>query len=126
MEKTEKKTILVVEDERNMYDALKEKFEKEGYNVVLAADGEQGLERAITLKPDLILLDLILPKLNGVEVLQKLREDEWGKDAKVIVLSNLTYLGEDVESLEHKVEDHMIKTEVKLEEVIDRVAKALN
>ena len=125
MENKEKKTILVVEDERSMYYVLKKKFEKEGYDVVLAADGEQGLERAITLKPDLILLDLILPKLNGVEVLQKLREDEWGKTAKVIVLSNLTYLGEDVESLENKIEDHLIKTEVKLEEVIERVEETL-
>jgi DNA-binding response OmpR family regulator len=70
--------ILIVEDEPDMVLGLKDNFEFEGYEVVTATDGESGLERARTVKPDLIVLDVMLPKMSGLEVCKTLRGEGWG------------------------------------------------
>ena len=75
------KKILIVEDEEIMLKALVEKFSSEGFEVVQAIDGEEGLKKALCEKPDIILLDILLPKMDGMAVLKKLREDTWGKHA---------------------------------------------
>lgn len=87
MDKTKILVIEVVEDESSMRNILKEELTEEGFKVLEALDGEEGLEIAKREHPDLILLDLKMPKMDGVEMLQKLREDEWGSTAKVIVLT---------------------------------------
>lgn len=82
------KILLIVEDDLSLNTVLNEKFTREGYIVDTAFDGEEGYRLAIENKPDMILLDVYLPKLGGLEVLKKLRKDEWGKTAKVIILTN--------------------------------------
>ena len=84
------KKVLVVEDERTLRDALVKKLSKEEFTVLSAKDGKEGLDTALAEHPDLILLDILMPKMNGIEVLQKLREDEWGAKAKVIEPESLT------------------------------------
>jgi DNA-binding response OmpR family regulator len=81
--------ILYIEDEEPMSSLYKDLFEKEGITVDVAPDGESGFEKAIQTHPDLILLDIILPRLNGKLVLTKLRNDPWGKTVPIIIFSNL-------------------------------------
>jgi CheY-like chemotaxis protein len=83
------KTIVIVEDQSVLAGAYRNKFQGEGFNVEVALDGEQGFELITRLKPDLVLLDLQLPKLNGLEILKKLRSIADLQNLPVIVLSSL-------------------------------------
>jgi DNA-binding response OmpR family regulator len=119
------KKILFIEDESALQKTFREVLEKENYEMISALDGEAGLRLAKSQKPDLILLDLILPKKDGFEVLKELKEDESTKGIPVIVLTNL----EDVESVERAIElgatTYLVKAQYTLEEVIQKVKKAL-
>ena len=83
------KRILIVEDDPALRHSMSTLLEKENYVVIVAENGRLGLEKALSEKPDLILLDLLMPELSGQGMLDDLRKDEWGKTAKVIVLTNL-------------------------------------
>jgi len=125
MEKSNKK-ILVVEDESAVNYALSLKFNLiKGVELFFAKDGEQGLNMALEKKPDLILLDIIMPKMDGIEMLKKLRQDNWGKNVKVIILSNLSHTDREREARELGVEDYIIKAEWELEEVVKLVESKL-
>jgi DNA-binding response OmpR family regulator len=119
------KKILFIEDESALQKTFRDVLEKEGYEMISALDGESGLRLAKSQKPDLILLDLILPKKDGFEVLKELKEDEATKGIPVIVLTNL----EDIESVEKAIElgatTYLVKAQYTLEEVIQKVKKAL-
>ena len=85
------KKILIVEDEASLRKALVEKFQREGFETFLAFDGVEGLDQAERIQPDLILLDIIMPKMDGMTMLKKLRESgDWGKQVPVIILTNLS------------------------------------
>lgn len=81
--------IAIIEDDQAISQMYRIKFEGEGYQVETAANGKLGLELAEKMKPDIILLDLMMPEMNGDEMLEKLRATDWGKDIKVIVLTNM-------------------------------------
>ncbi len=81
--------ILIVEDDKALNDAYKLILNKEGHKVIVARDGEDGLEKLASYKPDLILLDLLMPKLDGLGFLTKYREEYPDQTAKVVVLTNL-------------------------------------
>jgi DNA-binding response OmpR family regulator len=81
--------IAIIEDDTAISQMYRFKFEADGYTVQTAANGKLGLELIEKLKPDIILLDLMMPEMNGDEVLQNLRASSWGKDIKVIVLTNM-------------------------------------
>jgi DNA-binding response OmpR family regulator len=119
------KKILFIEDESALQKTFRDVLEKEGYQMISALDGESGLRLAKAQKPDLILLDLILPKKDGFEVLKELKSDESTKEIPVIVLTNL----EDIESVEKAIElgatTYLVKAQYTLEEVIQKVKKAL-
>ncbi len=80
--------IAIVEDDPAISQMYRFKFEAEGYDVETAGNGKLGLELAEKMKPDIILLDLMMPEMNGDEMLEKMRSTVWGKDIKVIVLTN--------------------------------------
>lgn len=82
--------ILIVEDEGPLSQILIERFQNEGFNVIGAADGEQALAMALEQKPDLIILDIVMPKMGGLSMLKELRATEAGKDMQVIILTNLS------------------------------------
>lgn len=85
------KKILIVEDDSSLLNVLHDKFILEGFDVLLAENGEIGLASALSLHPDLILLDIVMPKMDGMTMMKKLREtDEWGKNVPVILLTNLS------------------------------------
>jgi DNA-binding response OmpR family regulator len=85
---SDKRTILIVEDDEPIRQAIAVGLERNGFEVLQAVDGEEGLKTALAEHPDLILLDLRMPKKTGQEMLDDLREDKWGADVPVIVLSN--------------------------------------
>lgn len=87
------RTVLIIEDEQILRDMYRDAFEKNDFTVVTAADGKEGLKLALEDKPDLILLDLALPQMNGMTILEALRNDEWGQHAQVIVLTNMNIDG---------------------------------
>ena len=119
------KKILFVEDERALQKTFKEILSKEGYEVISAFDGKTGLELAKAESPDLILLDLILPKLDGFEVLKRLKENEKTKEIPVIVLTNLERL-EDVEkAIELGAKTYLVKAQYTLEEVVEKIKNVL-
>lgn len=119
--------ILFIEDESALQSAIAEALgEKEGYQIVQAMDGEMGLRLAKEEKPDLILLDLILPKKDGFWVLEELRQNPATKDLPVVVLSNLDST-EDIErvmSLGAKM--YLVKTEYQLSEIARKIKDVLN
>lgn len=116
-----KKTILIVEDEPTIVDVLREKLTDEGFSVVEAGNGEDGLAKAIKHHPDLILLDIVMPGMNGVKMLEKLKKDEWGKSVKVIFLTNLSDEEKITETYNLSPSDYLIKAEWSIEEVIKKV-----
>lgn len=119
------KKILFVEDEAALQKTFNDILKQEGYEVVSALDGEIGLKLAQTEKPDLILLDLILPKLHGFEVLKQLKEDVATKDIPIIVLTNLEATGDVEKALELGATTYLVKATYSLEEVITKIKKAI-
>lgn len=115
------KIILIIEDESALQKALSDVLTQEGFEVVSALDGEAGLRLAENRKPSLILLDLILPKMNGFEVLEALKKDSETKAIPVIVLTNL----EDMKNIQKAVDlgatTYLVKANYSLEEVLEKV-----
>lgn len=81
--------IAIIEDDLAIAQMYRLKFEAEGYHVEIAENGKLGLELCEQMKPDLVLLDLMMPEMNGDEMLEKMRGTDWGKDIKVIILTNV-------------------------------------
>jgi len=93
MAKTNKIKILIIEDEKSLLSVLADKFRREGFFVYEACDGRENLESALSNIPHLIILDLVMPGMDGLTMLKKLREDKRGSGVPVLILSNLS--GED-------------------------------
>ncbi|MEF8847165.1 MAG: response regulator [Candidatus Paceibacterota bacterium] len=118
-------TILFVEDERNLQKTFRDLLENEGYEVISALNGEEGFKKAKEENPDLILLDLILPKLHGFKVLKKLKAKEEIKDIPVIILTNLEGTDDVQKALEMGVTTYLVKSDYKLDEVLNKIEKSL-
>ena len=122
----EKKRILIVEDEPTLVEVLKDKLELSKYEVLKAGDGAVGLKKALAEKPDLILLDLVMPNMDGMTMLEKLREDSWGKKVPVIILTNLTSVAETKEAMKKGVNDYLIKSDWALEDLLEKISITLS
>ncbi len=119
------KTILLIEDEPIFQKTVGQFLEKEGYQTKSALDGQIGLALAKEFKPDLILLDLILPKKDGFEVLKELKKDATTKDIPVIILTNLER-GIDVEkALSLGATTYLVKANYELEEMVKKIKETL-
>ncbi|MHB9019568.1 MAG: response regulator [Minisyncoccota bacterium] len=129
MSNGESKKILiieVVEDDRPLLSVLSERFNAEGFKVITATTGEEGFDLAIKNKPDLILLDIVMPKMDGLSMLKKLREDSWGKKARVILLTNLSADEKITKAVtELEPEYYLIKTDWKMDDIVERVKSSL-
>ena len=118
-------TILIVEDELPIMNVLTNKLTHEGYNVLQAPNGKIGLDMALKKKPDLVLLDIIMPVMDGITVLNQLRQDNWGKNAKVIILTNLSGDKKLREQLNVIGNDFLIKSDWKIEDVVRKIQDKL-
>jgi len=115
------KKILFIEDEFALQKTLGEFLRQEGYEVISALDGEVGLRSAGQERPDLILLDLVLPKANGFSVLEQLKKDEGTKRIPVMVLTNLESLSDIDRAIELGATTYLVKAQYSLEEVLEKI-----
>jgi CheY-like chemotaxis protein len=119
------KKILLIEDEEIMLNLLQRKLTQEGYEVYSARDGEEGLEAMREKMPDLVLLDIIMPKMNGFEVMEKMAIDNVLKKIPVIVISNSGQPVEIDKAQKLGAKDWLIKTEFDPQEVVEKVKKQI-
>jgi DNA-binding response OmpR family regulator len=117
--------ILIVEDDRFLRELIARKLRNEGYEVLEAVDGEEGLKKIKEEKPDLILLDLILPGIDGFEVLAKTKEDPNVAQIPVIILSNLGQREEIERGLKLGAIDYLIKAHFTPGEIIEKIKNIL-
>ena len=118
MDTQNQKTILIVEDEKNIVDILRFNLQRSGYGTVEAYDGEDGLSKARSANPDLILLDVMLPKMNGFDVCETLRKE--GNNVPVIILTAREEEGDKVRGLEIGADDYITKP-FSMRELVARV-----
>lgn len=120
-------TILVVEDERSLRVALRDKLASEGFTVLEAKNGEEGLAMSMAEHPDLVLLDIVMPKMEGMTMLRELRKDrEWGEHVPVIILTNL--VEDDRRALDvMKTEPayYLVKNNMTLQDVVEKIKQRL-
>ncbi len=122
---TNKKTILIIDDEESYRKIFSDKLLKEGLNVLEARDGSTGLQIAIDKKPDLILLDLEMPIMDGMTMLEKLREDDWGRNAKVIIFTNTSDNAKIAEAIKNETFIYLVKADTSLDELTNKVKNLL-
>ena len=120
------KKILFIEDEAALQKAVGDALAEEKFEVISALDGEAGLRLAKDPKPDLILLDLIMPKMNGIEVLKRLKESDETKDIPVIVLTNSEEMEHIQQAIDLGATTYLVKINYKLDEVVEKIKGVLN
>jgi len=122
------KTVEVVEDDKPLLKAISEKFKLEGFNVLTAENGEEGLNIALEKQPDLILLDLIMPNMTGLQMMRKLREtnDGYSKHVPIIILTNLSANDRvSAEVVRDEPSYYLVKADWKIEDVVKKVKETL-
>jgi len=120
------KKILLIEDEPTLQKTIGEVLKKENYEVLSALDGKTGLDLIQKEKPDLILLDLILPKMNGFEVLEELKSKEETKNIPVIILTNLERNEDINRALELGATTYLVKANYDLKDIVKKVDQVFN
>jgi DNA-binding response OmpR family regulator len=118
---TKKVKVAIIEDDIAIVQMYRTKFENEGYEVATAADGIGGLELLESFAPDIILLDLMMPNMNGLDMLQKLRNQPGGRDAKVVVLTNMGDTETATKVYKMAADDYIVKAEMTPKQVAERV-----
>jgi len=122
------KKILIIDDDKIFVKILRDGLMAGGggkYEVITAFDGEEGFVTAANERPDLIMLDMMMPKVTGIEFLKKLRSVEWGKDTPVIIETQLSDLGKMSEGVELGVTGYIIKSDYSLDTILKQVEDVL-
>ena len=119
-------TILLIEDDSFLISMYSTKFEIEGFNVISANNGEKGLEAVNKNKVDIILLDILMPKMNGFEVLENLKKQQKTAKIPVILLTNLNQKDEIDKGLALGADDYLVKAHFMPSEVVNKIEKILN
>jgi len=115
--------ILLIEDEKSLVNILKKAFDPQKYHIDLAIEAKEGIEKTKKNKPDIIILDILLPGQSGFEVLRQIKKDKQTKDIPVMILSNLGQDREIKTGLELGAEDYLVKADFTVDEVVDKVKK---
>lgn len=121
-----KKKILLIEDDVFMVDLLTKELQQVGFDIVVAHTGTEGVQEFKKVKPDLVLLDLFLPDLNGFEVLRQIRQDEVGYTTRVVILSNASEEQNIKEAQRLGVVDYLIKANYSLPEIVEKIRGVIN
>ena len=121
------KTILIVEDEKNLRDAIADILQLKNFIPIEAKNGREGVELALSKRPDLILLDLIMPQMDGMTAFKKIRQDSWGANVPVIILTNLSANSEQLveDMVTHKPIYYLVKSDWKLHDVVNKIKEIL-
>jgi CheY-like chemotaxis protein len=120
-----KKKVLIAEDDDSLLSVLSDNFSIDGFTVFGAVNGKEALDMALTEHPDLILLDIQMPVMDGLEMLDKLREDDWGKHAEVILLTNFADTDKVARAAEKGAYDYLVKSDWKTEDIVKKVKNKL-
>ena len=126
MEEDSKNKIVIVEDEQALAEIYKTRLEMLGYECHIAVEGLQALSVIEKIRPDLVLLDIMMPKLAGDQVLQVMRSTEWGKNIKVLVISNLNEADAPAGIRENGIEGYAVKanlTNDQIDQLVDNILK---
>lgn len=119
------KKILIIEDDKFLRELISKKLTKEGFEILEAMDGEEGLRKAKEEKPNLVLLDLILPGIDGFEVLARIKEDTKVSNIPIIILSNLGQRDDIERGMKLGAVDYLIKAHFTPSEIIEKVKTVL-
>lgn len=111
----------MIEDDRFLRKVYRDKLEKEGFEFSEATTGEEGLNKAISEKPDLVLLDLILPRKSGFDVLIEMKKNPETEEIPIVILSNLGQESDIKKGLSLGASDYLVKTETSLSEVVEKI-----
>jgi len=118
-----KKQVLIIEDDKTIRRALEEKFHGAGFDVIIARNGKEGLTLGINERPDAIVLDIIMPEMDGMEALKALRKhEEWGAHVPVLVLTNANDPKRIREAIERNVSQYLVKSDWNIEDVVKKVS----
>lgn len=123
------KRILVIEDDTPLRKVLHDKFILEGFHVLEAKDGEEGLATALSERPDLILLDIVMPQMDGITMMKELRQkNEWGKNVPIILLTNLSA---DDEKINRAIADnapayYLVKSSYTINDLVEKIKERLS
>lgn len=115
------KSVLVIDDEESLVNVLSQKFKDEGITAYVAYNGREGLQVALEKHPDLILLDIMMPEMDGFDVMKHLQEDEWGKTVPIILLTNSSSIDTVAKAVSTGMSEFLVKTDLRLDEVVNKV-----
>lgn len=119
-------SVLIAEDEEALRKILVQSFNAVGFKTIEAADGEQALSLALQLKPAVTILDIMMPKMDGLETLKKMRLDPWGKTAMVIMLTNLTADNKILQDLSESAPSYyFVKSDMEPDQLISKVKEII-
>ncbi|MCL4387263.1 MAG: response regulator [Patescibacteria group bacterium] len=121
----QKKKILLVEDDLQLIDMYQRKFEMEGFEVAIAEDGIKAMEVLKAFNPDIVLLDIMIPQVNGIEVLKQIRGDLATADLIVVMLTNLSSESTAEEIYKYGATEYIVKAEMTPMQVTDKVKELL-
>lgn len=121
----EKKSILIAEDESAMRKLLVDAFNKEDFKVIETKNGQEALTSALKKHPNFILLDINMPKMDGLTMLEELRQDEWGKTANVTILTNSEDQEKVARAMKNYTFEYLIKTNWKIEDIVKKIKEKL-
>lgn len=119
-------TVLIVEDDENIRHMYTDAFEMAGMNVLTATNGEEGVTAALAHHPDVILMDIMMPVMNGHDAMEQIRLDSWGKNAKVVYLTNFSDAENVVLAVEHGSEEYIVKSHTEVKEVVNKVRTVMH
>lgn len=119
------KKILLVEDDETLSETYIQRFSAEGFDVKRVPNGEEALSAALSFKPDLVLLDIMMPKVNGFDVLDILRNTPETVNSRIVVLSALSQPEDMEKAKELGADDYLVKSQVVLADIVDRVKQHL-
>lgn len=118
--------ILIVEDDRQLVSMYRTLLQNHDYEVEVAYDGIEGLEKSLDVHPDLILLDLHMPKMGGMELMAELRKDTWGKSVRIIILTNVDPSDDIIAGVNENLPTYyLIKSNTKPEEILEKVKEVI-
>lgn len=120
-----KKSILVIEDSPYLAESLADMLDIKNYEAIIAPGGREGVALAIARKPDLILLDIRLPDIDGYEVYRRIREDKWGAKAKIVVLTASESIDNISKNIDLPTEDVLFKPEWSMQDLLEKIESKL-
>ena len=118
--------VLIVDDDMTLHQMYVERLQAEGYTIASAYDGEEALEKVVEEKPDVILLDIMMPKINGIDVMKKLRSDEKYENTPIILLTALVQEIGKIKDMMKEYDGYLIKSEILPSDVVKAIQHSLS